>query len=83
MLFGYPSSLALLASHAKQTGARMDDLGIRVDQLMVGGESAGGGLALALLSHLCARDQRPAGVFAYSPFTDPAATVASWSVAAR
>lgn len=30
MLFGYPSSLALLASHASQKGIAMDDLGIRV-----------------------------------------------------
>lgn len=30
MLFGYPSSLALLASHANQKGIAMDDLGIRV-----------------------------------------------------
>lgn len=30
MLFGYPSSLALIARHARQAGQRMDDLGIRV-----------------------------------------------------
>lgn len=39
-------------------------------RIVLGGESAGGGLALALLSHLCHQDQRPAGVFAYSPWTD-------------
>lgn len=30
MLFGYPSSLALIARHARQHGQRLDDLGIRV-----------------------------------------------------
>lgn len=30
MLFGYPSSLALIAAHARDTGTPMDDLGIRV-----------------------------------------------------
>ena len=30
MLFGYPSSLALIAEHAESRGRRMDDLGIRV-----------------------------------------------------
>ncbi|SUZ32113.1 Monoterpene epsilon-lactone hydrolase [Roseibaca ekhonensis] len=40
-------------------------------QIVLGGDSAGGGLALALLGHLCATGQpRPACVFAFSPFTD-------------
>jgi phenylacetate-CoA ligase len=30
MLFGYPSSLSLIANHARNRGQRMDDLGIRV-----------------------------------------------------
>lgn len=30
MLFGYPSSLALIATHARQKGIAMDDLGIKV-----------------------------------------------------
>lgn len=30
MLFGYPSSLSLIAQHARRLGQRMDDLGIRV-----------------------------------------------------
>lgn len=30
MLFGYPSSLALIAGHARKRGQRMDDLGIKV-----------------------------------------------------
>ncbi|MEN9428232.1 MAG: hypothetical protein RLZZ220_2581, partial [Pseudomonadota bacterium] len=30
MLFGYPSSISLIAQHARKRGIRMDDLGIRV-----------------------------------------------------
>lgn len=30
MLFGYPSSISLLARHARKSGQRMDDLGIKV-----------------------------------------------------
>lgn len=30
MLFGYPSSLAMIAEHARRGGVRMDDLGIKV-----------------------------------------------------
>ncbi|MEW5879372.1 MAG: phenylacetate--CoA ligase family protein [Pseudomonadota bacterium] len=30
MLFGYPSSLSLIAAHAEKRGVRLDDLGIRV-----------------------------------------------------
>ena len=45
--------------------------GIMASSVILGGDSAGGGLALALLGHLCATDQpRPACVFAFSPFTD-------------
>ncbi|MGP9789639.1 alpha/beta hydrolase [Roseinatronobacter sp. NSM] len=40
-------------------------------RIVLGGDSAGGGLALALLAHLCStRAPRPACVFAFSPFTD-------------
>ncbi len=45
--------------------------GVPASSVVVGGDSAGGGLALALLGHLCATNQpRPACVFAFSPFTD-------------
>lgn len=45
--------------------------GIAADQIALGGDSAGGGLALALLGHLCAAGRDvPACVFAFSPFTD-------------
>lgn len=30
MLFGYPSSLSLIAQHAERSGQRLDDLGVRV-----------------------------------------------------
>lgn len=45
--------------------------------IVLGGDSAGGGLALALLSRLCGTDQRPAGLFSFSAWTDLAASGAS------
>ena len=39
-------------------------------QIVIGGDSAGGGLALALMSHLLNSGQKPAGLFAFSPWTD-------------
>ena len=40
-------------------------------RIVIGGDSAGGGLALALLAHLCTTGRAlPAGVFAFSPFAD-------------
>ncbi|QCO56414.1 alpha/beta hydrolase [Pseudorhodobacter turbinis] len=50
------------------------DQGYAPDQIILGGESAGGGLALALLADLCARGVPPAAVFALSPWTDLALT---------
>jgi monoterpene epsilon-lactone hydrolase len=50
-----------------------DDLmarGYEPSKIVIGGDSAGGGLALALLAALCARDERPAGIFTMSPWTD-------------
>ena len=44
--------------------------GLRPDQIVIAGDSAGGGLALALLAHVLAEGQRPAGVVAFSPWTD-------------
>jgi epsilon-lactone hydrolase len=51
--------------------------GYTAGDIVLGGDSAGGGLALALLAYLCAQDQRPAGLFAMSPWTDMAMTGAS------
>lgn len=39
-------------------------------RIILGGDSAGGGLALALLADLCQRGLAPAGLFAFSPWTD-------------
>jgi epsilon-lactone hydrolase len=39
-------------------------------QIILGGDSAGGGLALALLADLCARGLRPGGLVVFSPWTD-------------
>lgn len=40
-------------------------------QVVIGGDSAGGGLALALLGEICKRGlPQPLGVFAFSPLTD-------------
>lgn len=44
---------------------------------VLGGDSAGGGLALAILAYLLDRGTPPAGLFAFSPWTDLAATGAS------
>ncbi|SFC46344.1 alpha/beta hydrolase [Tropicimonas isoalkanivorans] len=40
------------------------------DRIVLGGDSAGGGLALSLLADLCARGERPAAAFAFSPWVD-------------
>lgn len=53
--------------------AAWDDLisrGWEPNDIAVGGDSAGGGLALALLSTLCLRGTPPACAFAMSPWTD-------------
>ncbi len=44
--------------------------GYRPKDIVIGGDSAGGGLALALLSHLCGIGTPPAALFAMSPWTD-------------
>lgn len=51
--------------------------GYAPDRIILGGDSAGGGLALALLADLCARNLRPAGLFGFSPWTDLAMTGSS------
>ncbi|MHA6345849.1 alpha/beta hydrolase [Roseivivax sp. CAU 1761] len=52
-------------------------LGYRPHDIILGGDSAGGGLALALLAHLCGRGTPPRAAFAFSPWTDLAMTGAS------
>ncbi|MDH5798942.1 MAG: alpha/beta hydrolase [Paracoccaceae bacterium] len=44
--------------------------GFAPQDIIIGGDSAGGGLAFGLLAHLCQTGQRPAAVFAFSPFVD-------------
>lgn len=45
--------------------------GVAADQIIIGGDSAGGALALGLLADICAENSaRPAGVFCLSPLTD-------------
>lgn len=46
------------------------ETGLAPDRIVLAGDSAGGGLALALLADLLARGLRPAGLFAFSPWTD-------------
>ena len=47
------------------------DRGYPADRIVIGGDSAGGGLALSLLSRICAGGgPRPAGLFAMSAWTD-------------
>lgn len=53
--------------------AAWDDLiqrGYRPSDIVLGGDSAGGGLALAVLARVLGRGERPAGLFAMSPWTD-------------
>lgn len=44
--------------------------GIEPGRIVLAGDSAGGGLALALLARLCAAGTPPAGLVAFSPWTD-------------
>jgi monoterpene epsilon-lactone hydrolase len=44
--------------------------GIDPDKIVLGGDSAGGGLALALLAELTQASTPPAALFAFSPWTD-------------
>lgn len=52
-------------------------------QIVLAGDSAGGGLALALLARLCAKGTPPAGLLAFSPWVDltgtsPSITENAW-----
>ena len=46
------------------------DIGYAPERIVLAGDSAGGGLALLLLARLCAAATPPAGVIAFSPWTD-------------
>lgn len=58
--------------------------GVRPERIMIGGDSAGGALALSLLGQLVAdRAALPAGVFCFSPLTDMSHSGESFRANAR
>ncbi len=63
---------------ARLAYAILREAGYLPEQIVLGGDSAGGGLALALLGQLIAEGESlPAGVFAFSPLTDLSFTAPS------
>ena len=68
----HPAPAAL--EDAKAAHAEILAKGYPPKRIILSGDSAGGGLALALLADLCARGLAPAGLFAFSPWTDLAMT---------
>ncbi|MFZ7091564.1 alpha/beta hydrolase [Primorskyibacter sp. 2E233] len=62
---------------AQAAWARLRALGYGPKDIVIGGDSAGGGLAFALLADLCQRGEQPAAAFALSPWTDLAMTGSS------
>lgn len=57
--------------------------GIAASSILLGGDSAGGGLAFVLLAALLAAGERPAGLLAFSPWTDLTLSGASLSANAE
>jgi epsilon-lactone hydrolase len=55
---------------ARAAHATLRAQGIAHDRIALAGDSAGGGLALALLAELCAAGTPPAAAVAFSPWTD-------------
>lgn len=55
---------------AQAVWAALLDSGVPPGHILLGGDSAGGGLALALLADVLNSGQKPAGLFAFSPWTD-------------
>ena len=62
----YPAAL----EDARAAHAALLAKGYHPGDIAIGGDSAGGGLALALLAELCQADMAPAALFAFSPWTD-------------
>jgi len=62
----YPAAL----DDAEKVWAALLSKGLTAQDIVLGGDSAGGGLMLALLARLLAKGQRPAAAFAFSPWTD-------------
>ncbi|MBN9886973.1 alpha/beta hydrolase fold domain-containing protein [Salipiger abyssi] len=63
--------------------SRCRALGYRPEQIALAGDSAGGGLALALLAWCCGQGERPAAALVFSPWTDLAMTGESLTGNAR
>lgn len=55
---------------ARAAWDRLRALGHPADRIVLAGDSAGAGLALALLADLCASGERPMGLVAFSPLVD-------------
>lgn len=68
----YPAPAAF--EDARTAYGALLEQGYLPEQIILGGDSAGGGLALALLADLCVRHLQPAAVFVFSPWTDLAST---------
>lgn len=64
----HPFPAAPLDARAAWDALRAE--GLAASSILLGGDSAGGGLAFALLADLLAAGERPAGVLAFSPWTD-------------
>jgi monoterpene epsilon-lactone hydrolase len=64
----HPFPAALEDAGAAWAGLRAR--GHAAGEILLAGDSAGGGLALALLALLLAQGERPAGLVAFSPWTD-------------
>ena len=55
---------------ARLAWAALYRLGYDPQDIVLGGDSAGGQIAFALLSELCAKGTPPAGIFAFSGYSD-------------
>lgn len=64
-------------SDACAAHAALLHMGHSADEIVLAGDSAGGGLALALLAHLCRTGACPAALVAFSPWVDLALGSAS------
>jgi acetyl esterase/lipase len=54
--------------------------GRRPGEIAIGGDSAGGGIALLLLARLCAEGTQPAGAVLFSPWADLSGSGESWAM---
>lgn len=68
---------------ARAAWDRVLGLGYRPRDIVLGGDSAGGGLALALLAWCCGQGTPPRAAYGFSPWTDLAMTGASLATNAR